>query len=219
MLLAALFDYDGTLVDSDAAHYACWNQALRPFGFGIDESFYAVNCVGALSIQIARQIGHRYRLLPLSAQALADEKDALYEQWIGVNILPLRPGVEELLEFLAQANIATGIVTGAPLAGIQKTLHDHGIDGYFKLAISREAVARGKPAPDGYLVALRRLNVAGSAAVSFEDTRIGVLAAKAAGMRSFAIPSAFTAGQDFSAADHVCSDMVAARRLLQMELT
>ena len=218
MILAALFDYDGTLVDSDAAHFACWNQALAAFQVAIDEDFFATYCVGALTLHITEQMKQIFPSISISAQALADEKDERFEQWIAAKTLPLCPGVPEMLGFLADQQVAIGIVTGAPLAGIEKTLRDHDIARFFSPIVTRESVARGKPAPDGYLLGLQQLNLPGQAAVSLEDTRIGVLAAKAAGLRAFAIPSRFTAQHDFTAADVVCRDMHEARKILLTEL-
>ena len=75
--------------------------------------------------------------------------------------------------------------------------------------LSREDVARGKPAPDVYLAAAKRIGVAPAHCLAIEDTARGVAAAKAAGCTVIAWPHAMTAAMDFSAADHVLDDLSA----------
>jgi beta-phosphoglucomutase len=215
MLKVALFDYDGTLVNTDALHLSCWNQALEGYGAEIDTAFYIRYCAGAQTLDIARQMTHQFSQVSLSAGELAIAKDALYAQRIQKEPLDLLPGARELLVFLAERRIPTGIVTGAPLSGIHRTLEDHDLLRFFFPIVTRESVTRGKPAPDGYLFGLQVLHSPADEAVSFEDTSAGVRAAKAAGMRSFAVPNAYTRDQDFSAADRVCQDLFEARRFLE----
>ncbi len=214
MIKTALFDYDGTLADTDLAHLACWNQALEKYGITIDTAFYTAHCVGNNTYTIAGAIKKIFPNVSVSAGQLGDEKDARFEQWLTTYTIALMPGVREMLVFLAETKIQTGIVTGTPLPALQKTLADHQITAYFQTIVTRESVNRGKPAPDSYLFALNQLAANPAEAVSFEDTAIGVLAARAAGMTSFAIPGVFTASQDFSAADVVCKDLLEARAIL-----
>jgi len=213
-LKAALFDFDGTLVNSEKIHMDSWNLALEKYGAAIDERFYSIHCAGNGTPKIAERIKKEFPAVGASVPELAGEKDAIYEQAIASQAVPGMPGVREILMFLAERKISIGLVTGAPLGGIQKTLDDLDIGHFFQVVVTRESVARGKPAPDGYLAALDRLGIGGSEAVSFEDTQSGVRASRAAGIKSFAIPQKYTAGHDFSAADVVCSDMFEARDIL-----
>jgi beta-phosphoglucomutase len=215
MIEAALFDYDGTLADTDSVHMACWNDALRPHAATLDLAFYSRHCSGALSLHIAEEIIRTFPTVRLTPAELAADKDSRYEEWIALKPIPLMRGARELLEFLKTRGIRTGIVTGAPLAAITRTLHENGVWDFFEIKVTRENVSRGKPAPDGYRLGLEKLTVPPECSVSFEDTRSGVLAAKAAGMVSLAIPNAFTASHDFSAADHRCDDLFQARLILE----
>jgi HAD superfamily hydrolase (TIGR01509 family) len=214
MITAALFDFDGTLANTDAAHLACWNRCLEKYGARIDVDFYIEHCVGNLTLHITRCMQEEFPSCGISAEILAQEKDDAYAQWIAVETIPLMPGVKEILAFLAEQQVACGLVTGAPLSGIQKTLQDHRLTGFFQTIITRETVKKGKPAPDGYQFALQTLGMDAAHAAAFEDTRTGVLAAQAAGIKCFAIPSPFTRTQDFSAADIICTDLLEARRIL-----
>jgi beta-phosphoglucomutase len=215
MIKTVLFDYDGTLLNTDEAHLACWNQILKKYEAALDESFYISHCVGVQTYHIAEQIKKTFPMVSVSAHEFASTKDDCFEQWIATKTISTMPGVPDMLTFLVEMKIEIGIVTGAPLASIQKTLEDNDLTRYFQAIITRESVERGKPAPDGYLIALHKMGAHACEAASFEDTTVGVLSARAAGMKAFAVPSIYTKGHDFSAADVVCKDMFEARTILE----
>jgi beta-phosphoglucomutase len=214
MIKAALFDFDGTLVDSDPIHLACWNQVLNKFGVAIDDQFYAAYCVGGGSVNIAERIKQDLPAVSISAVEFAREKDECYQNWIGLHAIPTMPGVTEMLKYLKEKNIVIGLVTGAAQNAIQKTLEENEIANYFCILVTREFIIHGKPAPDGYLFALHQLGKLASETVSFEDTRSGVQASKAAGIYSFAIPHRYTASHDFRDADEVCQNLMQAKEIL-----
>jgi len=214
MIKTALFDFDGTLVNTDAAHHACWNLSLAQYGVSIDAPFFGAHCAGSLTPDIARHIKQVFPAVSASVEAFASEKDGRYVDWAESNTLPLMVGVREMLAFLAEKEIILGIVTGAPLTAIRKTLDQNGISGYFSTIVTRENISRGKPAPDGYLLGLERLGAVGQEAVAFEDTSSGVQAARAAAMTAIAVPQVYTLNHDFSAADFVCRDMFATKAVL-----
>lgn len=115
-----------------------------------------------------------------------------------------RPGARELVDRLR------GVV---PLAVASNTAHDivefalrsSGLRDAFETVVTADQVAAGKPAPDVYLEACRRLGVPPSAAIALEDSESGIIAAKAAGMTVVAIPQ--WAVVDVSAADHVIDSL------------
>ena len=215
MIKVALFDYDGTLADTDVVHHVCWNKSLTRYNTSIDGAYYAKNCSGALSIDIAEMIINSKPEVTTTASDLSQEKDAAYEAWIASNIVPVMPGVYEMLEFLERKGVRKGIVTGAPLAAIEKTLKDNKIFECFQVMVTREDVTRGKPEPDGYLLGLKKFGIEGHLAVAFEDTRSGVLAAMDAGIHTIAIPHNYTSLHDLSVADYICANMIDALEILK----
>ena len=206
-LQGVLFDYDGTIANTDLIHLDCWNFLLAKFRVSIDKDFYSLNCVGATSDHIAARIAGANPDAGLSPANLAADKDALYEEWMNTKPAPLLPGVSEILGWLSGHDIAAAIVTGAPLAAIVRTLENHGIARHFRVLITREDITIGKPSPQGYLLGLKRLQMSAISALALEDTVSGVQAAKAAGLLTCAIPQALTRDHDFSSADVVCSDL------------
>jgi beta-phosphoglucomutase len=214
MITAALFDYDGTIADTDAIHHWCWNESLARFGLSIDDAFYSAYCSGTTSNEIARIIVKFNPSVLVTAIELALEKDRHFEDWISSEKIVVMPGVCSTLELLKQKGVKIGIVTGAPMTAIEKTLKDNQIFDFFQAIITREKVTHGKPAPEGYRLGLEKLETETHLAVSIEDTISGVLAANAAGMLSIAIPNKYTLSHDFSEADFKCDHMKAACELI-----
>jgi HAD superfamily hydrolase (TIGR01509 family) len=102
--------------------------------------------------------------------------------------LPLIPGAAEAVERLA-AHWALGLASSSNRRLIDAVLELSGLDRYFRATVSSGEVARGKPAPDVYLEAARRLDVAAGDCVAVEDSHAGIRSGEAAGMRVIAIPN------------------------------
>jgi HAD superfamily hydrolase (TIGR01509 family) len=102
--------------------------------------------------------------------------------------LPLLPGAVEAVERLA-ARWPLGLASSSNRPLIDRALEEAGLAGLFRATVSSEEVARGKPAPDVYLEAARRLGVDPAEAVAVEDSHNGIRSAKAAGMGVVAIPN------------------------------
>ena len=214
-ITTALFDFDGTLVDSDPIHLGIWNHLLDPYDVSIDTNFYANNCSGEGSVKISKKIHHQFPEVDFSPEDFAQAKDVAYEHWIATQTIPCMPGAKEILEFLKWRGCIIGLVTSAPLSGVEKTLISNDMIQYFNLVVTRENVSRGKPAPDGYLYALNRLKISGDTTAAFEDTGKGVKASKAAGIYSIAVRNTFTSHHDFHEADAICDNLFEAKKIFQ----
>ncbi|GIK37904.1 MAG: haloacid dehalogenase [Chloroflexota bacterium] len=206
-LQAVLFDYDGTIANTDLIHLDCWNHLLAQFQIRFEPDFYVLNCAGVATDHITLRLARDYPAAGLSPTRLAADKDALYEEWMNRKSVPLMPGVPEMLTFLLQHGIAAAIVTGGRLGAMTRTLETHGIAHHFRTVVTREDVIHAKPSPEGYLLGLQRLQLPAHSVLALEDTASGVLAAKAAGLITCALPHVFTRNHDFSTANVVCTDM------------
>ena len=184
---AVLFDLDGVLIDSEPAHFAATRAALEDLGLGtLDEADYARWMLGrpdhsALADYLAAR-GLSPDLLP----ALLERKAARYAERFAVDVRPLDDGVETLRAAHAAA-LAIGIVSGALAAEIAWAIERLGIAGLVAVVVSGDEVACGKPDPEPYLLAARRLGLEPGACVAVEDAPAGVTAARAAGMRCLAV--------------------------------
>jgi len=117
----------------------------------------------------------------------------------------LRPAVREMIDFASTAGIATAIVSGTSSENIAALLRAVGgvTRDQFALVTDGQDVPRGKPAPDIYLHALRKLELDAADVIAVEDNVDGVAAAQAAGITCFAYPNQNTAAHDFGTAPDV----------------
>jgi HAD superfamily hydrolase (TIGR01509 family) len=125
------------------------------------------------------------------------------------------PGVPDVLERIRQAGYRLALASSAEPEAVAATVEVLGLGRLLEAVVSGDQVTRGKPAPDIFLEAARRLEVTPGRCLVVEDTRNGLLAAKAAGMACAVVPCSFTRQQDFTEAD---ARVGALRDLLTLDL-
>ena len=182
---AVLFDLDGVLTDTAALHAACWK---RTFDEVLDEPFDAERDYLAHVDGKPRHAGVRDMLRARGVEpgdgmvdAIADRKQALVERALAEDGVEAFPGSVALVRRLRRAGVRTAVVSSS--ANCDDVLHAAGIAELFELTVDGGDVARlglrGKPSPDGFLEAARRLDVAPRHAVVVEDAIAGVAAGRA----------------------------------------
>jgi HAD superfamily hydrolase (TIGR01509 family) len=210
---AVLFDHDGTLVESEDVHHAIWNEVLRPLGVHIPVDLFRSQFSGLPALNNAIDLKRRYSLSAEPSE-LADAKNRHTASYLETHSFPLMPGVRESLARVQSAGLRCGVVTGARRFAIAATLRAYAMEPEFEVVISADDVTRSKPAPDCYVLALEKMGLLAAEVVALEDTAHGVAAAVSAGLSCIAIPTAMSAGQDFSAATVVLPDMLSATEWL-----
>jgi beta-phosphoglucomutase family hydrolase len=184
-----IFDLDGTLIDTMPVHYRAWQAALRHEGLAgpLDEDyFYALG--GVPSLQVAELMAARHGLALRSAEGVADKKELLYLEQLH-EVSPIEP-VVAFARHVARTHpiaIATGGTPDVALPALKAA----GLDTLFQVVVTPHDVApgRGKPHPDMFLEAARRLGVPPDKCLVFEDAEPGMRAARAAGMQVVRVPS------------------------------
>jgi len=182
---AVLFDLDGVLTDTAALHAACWK---RTFDEVLDEPFDAERDYLAHVDGKPRHAGVRDMLRARGVEpgdgmvdAIADRKQALVERALAEDGVEAFPGSVALVRRLRRAGVRTAVVSSS--ANCDDVLRAAGIAELFELTVDGGDVARlglrGKPSPDGFLEAARRLDVAPRRAVVVEDALAGVAAGRA----------------------------------------
>ena len=214
---AALFDLDGTLVDNMAYHAQAWMELCRHHGIPASVEQFEREFAGKKNGEIiATLLGPGVE--PAKARALADEKEATYRRLYEPHVTWVA-GARQLVMRLRAAGTPVAIATAAPRANRELVLGSLRALGFFDAIIGGEQVANGKPAPDIFLEAARKLGVAPADCVVFEDAVNGVLAGKSAGMFTVGIctselPSALAAvGADITAKDFTALDAALRARL------
>jgi len=182
-----IFDLDGTLVDSEPNYEKADKAFLAAKGIFLAEERWR-SFTGIGSAAFIKQIKTEFGLQDSLDDLLADKNRAYLE--IAAANTKAFPEVAKFLLAARQAGLKTAIASGSSLAVIKLCLAWSGLgEDNFDCLVSAEEVAHGKPAPDIFLEAARRLGTQTDACLVMEDSRPGVLAAVAAGMPCVAIPT------------------------------
>jgi HAD superfamily hydrolase (TIGR01509 family) len=185
IIAAAIFDLDGLLLDSEWIAFQCWREIAEEHGGRLDDSAFS-GTVGlsqeATAAYVMRHAGVTFDVADSSRQVWQRVMERLKTE---TNALP---GAVELVRTLAGRKIPLAIASNALTVYIENALDGLGLKQYFPVTVSIDQVAQGKPAPDVYCTAAQRLGVDPARCLAFEDSRVGVQAAAAAGMRVIAVP-------------------------------
>jgi HAD superfamily hydrolase (TIGR01509 family) len=205
MIAAVVFDLDGVLVDSEqvwdearrdvvAGHGGTWRDSATRDMLGMSSKEWPVYVVEQLGVKLTPQ----------------EVNDAVVQRMLArYDIeLPLLPGAREAVFRLAE-HYPLGLASSSNREVIDLVLGEMGVREEFMAVVSSEEVARGKPAPDVYREAARRMSVAASRCAAIEDSENGIRSAHAAEMRVIAIPNPhFPPAEDALAlADVTLSDL------------
>jgi HAD superfamily hydrolase (TIGR01509 family) len=187
----AIFDLDGTIVDNMHVHADAFaifveRHGLRPLT--LDDR---KRLDGRRNRDIFPDLFGR-ELSDAEQAAFADEKEALYRE-LSVGHLVPAAGLVRLLDRLDAHAIPVAVATSAPTENVTHTLVQLGLASRLTRIVRSDQVPRGKPFPDVFLAAAKRLCVPAADCVAFEDAPIGVLAARNAGMTTVAVGSSFSA--------------------------
>lgn len=181
---AAIWDVDGTLVDTAEMHFQAWQAVCREQGRDFTRADFAAT-FGQRNPEIIRKLfGDRFKAEEIAA--LGERKEVLYRA-AASNGVDLLPGVRALVQDLHRAGFAQAIGSSAPHANLELILRLTGIAGFFTVVVGSEDTQRGKPDPQVFLTAAERLGVPAARCVVFEDAVAGVQAARAGGMKCVAV--------------------------------
>ncbi len=175
---ALIFDCDGTLADTMPSHYQAWRAALQARNADLEEAmFYSM--AGWPTSDIIQKLNRDFGY-DLDVSETHHDKEARYVQTLA-----------SAMEITAVADIARAHQGKVPMAvasgGIRpvvlQTLEAVGLSSLFDIIVTAEDVARGKPAPDMFLLAAAKMKMPPEGCVVYEDGEPGIQAARAAGMR------------------------------------
>ncbi len=182
---AVLFDFDGTLVDSEENYYLADRELLARRGVEFTEADKR-KYIGGSNTDMMIDLVRRYGL-PDDPVALGAEKNRLYLD-IAERRTRVYPEMKRFWDGVRGRGLAVAVASGSAPQVIARLLEVAGLAGEVQVVVSAEEVPRGKPAPDVFLEAARRLSVPPHECAVVEDARYGVEAARRAFMRCIAVP-------------------------------
>jgi len=199
---AIIWDLDGVIVDSAPYHFSAWRELFGRLGKDYAAEDFKRN-FGRRNDDILRSVlGNSPEE---EIKVLAQQKEEIFRERIREKVKPL-PGVLELLEDAHSGGFRMALVSSAPQENIELILSSLGIKEYFDCLISGQELQRGKPDPEGFLLAAEKLGVAPARCIVIEDALSGVEAAKRAGMKCIAVTTTHPK-ELFSGADLVVDSL------------
>jgi beta-phosphoglucomutase family hydrolase len=179
-----IFDCDGTLADSMPLHFRAWTRIVAELGGSFSEELF-YQSGGKPTAQILEMLRDEYGLKVDDVQRTAQRKEEYFLELIH-EVKPIEPVVQIARQWYGIKPLA--VASGGMRRQIELTLDALGIRSLFNAVVCVEDYTRGKPFPDPFLEAARRLKVSPVKCVVFEDSVLGVQAAAAAGMECVLVP-------------------------------
>lgn len=183
-LRAALWDMDGTLVDSGDDHFEAWVEVLSAESYHLTRDGFAALFGRRNDAIIAAYLPD---CPPDKVEQISLDKERIYRDKIRQHGTHFLPGAREWVERLAAAGWRQAIATAAPRANAETILEVTGLNSQFGTIVAAEDVTIGKPDPMVFLVAAERLGVPPNRSIVLEDAPAGIEAARRAGMKSIGI--------------------------------
>ena len=176
-----IFDLDGTLVDTMPLHYRAWNRAMQQAGLKEELSEDLFYSLGGMPTRGVAKVFAKHYGLTLDVEKVFHQKEALFLELKSEMKL-----IEAVVAFARKA-VAQGkpcsVASGGPRDIVRHTLELMKLAELFPVVVTPEDVAHGKPAPDMFLLAAKKMGVAPAKCLVFEDATPGIQAAEAAGMQ------------------------------------
>ena len=195
-----IFDMDGLMLDTERIARLAWQETARTAGFEMSDAVFSM-MIGRTKRDSGELL--RQHLGPHFDFATAySATSVLFEKIVERDGLPLKPGVRELLEDLSSRKIPLGVATSTrnPVAGIR--LQQVDLLKYFGVLVTGEQIARGKPGPDIYVEAVRRLGIDAATSYALEDSFAGVRSAHGAGLQVIMVPDLLQPTPEIAALTH-----------------
>jgi HAD superfamily hydrolase (TIGR01509 family) len=201
---AVVFDMDGLMFNTEDIYNSVGDALLKPRGhaFTLELKLKMMGLPGVKAFEVMVE----HCGLADSAEELKSESEQLFGQLLPREVRPL-PGLLDLLDRLEQIPIPKAIATSSQRKFADIALKQFDLAPRFEFVLSAESVENGKPHPDVYLLAAKRLKLAPEKLLVLEDSVTGSMAAATAGTNVIAVPTPHSAGCDYSHVDQIATSL------------
>ena len=204
-IAAYIFDLDGTLLDTEIVWTNVTLDYLQGKGYPVTKEEITPIVYGRSWTDVYADIVEKFPELDMGLQKMQDEMAQVFYRHRDVTDVKI-PGSVELLKSLSKEHPCC-IVSGSPREHIAEAIEIMGVGECLEFYLGASDYPFGKPHPSGFLLAAERMGAVPNQCVVFEDSRVGITAAKAAGMKAVALALPLHPKQDVSLADIVLSDL------------
>lgn len=175
MQISVIFDMDGVIVNNGEFHYRAWKKFCDKYNISFSEDTFKNKFFGRTNEEVLPDLFGR-ELSGSEIKSFGEEKEKIYREIYKPHMQPV-DGLLNLLRELKKENIPVGVATSAPPENVEFVIQGLKIGDFFQTIVDDSMVTNGKPAPDIYLEAARRLNSEPGNCVVFEDSLSGTKAA------------------------------------------
>ncbi len=210
-----IFDMDGVLINSNAAHLASWKKIAAQDGVSFsDEVFWKT--FGMTSEYIVEKYWGNTTLTTKQISAIVDRKETAFRESVKEFIQPIEGSVD-FVRFLLKKGYKMAVGSSAPRVNVEYVLDWLEIrDCFNECVVAGDEVKQGKPAPDIFLTAAKKLNTTPENCVVIDDSRSGVNAGKNAGMTTIGFFSAGHSQDEYENADYVVRSFEEIKKILHL---
>ena len=204
----AVFDLDGTLVDTELLQFQAWKDVLAEQDIILEKPKW-LYCVGKSPEAILTLFFDWYDLQGEFNDLLVQRSERVTELF-DQRGFDLTKGGLEAVKFFLDKGLKVSIASNGHKSAVHEKIDKSKlaeVKSQFSAIISLADVKHGKPAPDMYATAAQRMDLEPEECVGFEDNAIGLASIKAAGLTAVVVPHEFSQHQDFSQADKLCADL------------
>jgi HAD superfamily hydrolase (TIGR01509 family) len=210
---AAIFDMDGLLLDTERVCMQAFEKACQTLSIPMRKQVY-LSIIGCNKAGIEAILTAGYQDI-IDYPTLRDTWTGFYHPIVETQAIPLKQGVIELLDWLKENQIPIAVATSTPKELATKKLNLAGIFHYFDSMSNGCEVSKGKPDPEIFLLAAKRLGFETKDCLAFEDSNNGVISAVSAGTQTFQIPDLAKPTKDVIKLNHtICDSLTEALALI-----
>ena len=202
---AVIFDMDGVIIDSEPIHFETDMETMKYLGCNISIEELE-KYVGTTNEYMIADIKKNYNIKKSVEEIINYKVEMVKNKIVQSDLEPIE-GIRELLIYLKKKNIPAAIASSSPKEFINVVVSKFKLQEYFKYIVSGEEVESGKPAPDVYIETAKKLGISPKECIVVEDSKNGVIAAKAAGMKCIGFQNINSGNQDLSKADIIVNSI------------